>query len=155
MDWYLLTKTIHIISGTILFGTGLGSAFFLFMANRSDSIETIRVTVRHVVLADWLFTAPTVVIQPITGVILMQQLGLPFDSGWFLWVVALYLLAAACWIPVVWIQYRLQGLANAASSTDRLPDSWRSLFRIWRALGYVAFACILAIFYLMVFKPGI
>jgi hypothetical protein len=38
---YLLVKWVHIVSSTILFGTGIGSAFCLFMANRSKEVPSI------------------------------------------------------------------------------------------------------------------
>jgi len=148
---YHLIKLIHIISATILVGTGFGTAFFLFMAVRSDSRETIRITSRHVILADWLFTAPSVIIQPVTGGFLMQTLGLSFSSTWFVLVVVLYVLAGACWIPVLWIQYRLRKL----SETDSLTPEFHRLMRVWIGLGIPAFLAMLVLYYLMVFKPYI
>ena len=50
---YLTVKLIHIISATLLFGTGLGSAFYMFMAYRSGSMKAMAVTNRIVVIADY------------------------------------------------------------------------------------------------------
>ena len=104
-------------------------------------------------LADWIFTTPAIVIQPVTGAWLMVILGYRFDSAWFLWVAGLYVLAGACWIPVVVVQYRLRALAAAASSWDALPAGYYRLMRLWVGLGVGAFAAVLGLFALMVFRP--
>ena len=75
---------LHILSVVVVAGTGTGIAFFMFMASRSSNVTAMAVTARHVVLADWIFTAPAVVIQFVTGVLLMMRLGYSFTSTWFL-----------------------------------------------------------------------
>jgi uncharacterized membrane protein len=148
---YLTLKLIHILSATLLLGTGMGIAFFMFMAVRTGNLEHIRRTARHVVLADWLFTTPAVITQLATGIALMKILGYSFSSAWFYWVIGLFILVGACWIPVVFIQIKLRNLAQA----ELLPEQFRKLFTIWIYLGIPAFISVLAIFYLMVFKPSL
>jgi uncharacterized membrane protein len=155
MTLYLTLKTLHILSSTLIFGTGLGSVYYLWGAHRARDIEALRLTTRLVVLADWLFTTPAIVIQPATGAWLMLILGYRFDSVWFAWVAALYVVAGACWIPVVVIQYRLRANAASASSWDALPAGYHRLMRWWVALGAGAFAAVLGLFALMVFRPGL
>lgn len=153
MDNYLLLKMIHILSAVVLTGTGAGIAFFMFMASRTSNVAAIAVTARHVVLADWLFTAPAVVVQLVTGVLLMLRLGYSFTSTWFLWVIALFVFIGACWVPVVFIQYRLKSLANVSLSTGVIEPRFITLMKLWTVLGVPAFISILIIFWLMVFKP--
>lgn len=148
MDNYLLIKLIHILSATVLAGTGMGIAFFMFMANRSDNPQAIAMTARHVVLADWLFTAPSVVIQFITGLMLMNILDYSFTASWFLVVISLFIFIGCCWIPVVFIQYRLRDLAQG-----EIGRRFKRLMKLWTALGIPAFTGVLIIFWLMVFKP--
>jgi len=157
-DSYLLLKLLHILSAVVLTGTGAGIAFFMFMANRSENAEAIAVTARHVVLADWIFTAPAVVIQLITGILLMMKLSFSFTSPWFLWVIGLFGFIGLCWVPVVAIQYKLKRLASellASESVDKDEASaeFERLMWWWTLLGIPAFAAILVIFVLMVFKP--
>ncbi|ROS02051.1 putative membrane protein [Sinobacterium caligoides] len=153
MDNYLLLKMIHILSAVIVTGTGAGIAFFMFMANRSNNIQAIAVTARHVVLADWLFTTPAIVVQFVTGLMLMMRLGYTFTSSWFLLVISLFLFIGACWVPVVVIQYRLRNLADSAVESGELGAPFKQMMRWWTALGVPAFCAILVIFWLMVFKP--
>jgi uncharacterized membrane protein len=109
----------------------------------------------RVVLADWLFTTPMVVLQPLTGLWLVQRAGLALDTPWLATAIALYLAAVACWIPVVLLQLRMRDLARQAATTGTpLPQAFRELLRRWIALGAVAFVAFVAIFHLMVAKPG-
>ena len=103
MDYYLALKTVHIISATVLFGTGLGTAFHMWMSHRSGRLPAITVAARNTVLADCLFTAPAVIVQPVTGVLLAIHIGLPLSEDWLLLSIGLYLLTGACWLPVVWL----------------------------------------------------
>lgn len=155
MSSYLLLKMLHILSAIVVMGTGAGIAFFMFMANRSSNIVAIAVTARHVVLADWLFTAPAVVIQLVTGILLMQTLGYSFTSMWFLTVIVLFVFIGVCWLPVVAIQYRLKALAECSLATGGgvLDPKFIKMMRLWTALGVPAFVAILGILWLMVFKP--
>ncbi|MDH3609882.1 MAG: DUF2269 domain-containing protein [Gammaproteobacteria bacterium] len=150
---YLMLKLIHILSSTILFGTGLGTAFFMVRANISNDIQTLKTTTKSVVLADWVFTTPAVIIQPFTGFLLMKSLNYSFDSLWFYLVVGLYLLTGACWIPVVYIQSKLKDLAQATQNWDNLSEAYFRLYKTWLTLGVPAFVSVLIIFYLMIYKP--
>ena len=150
MSVYLWIKLVHILSATILFGTGLGTAFFMFNAYRSKNDQAMRITTRTVVMADWLFTTPAIVIQLATGLWLTRKLNIPFDSSWFIVVISLYALVGICWIPVVWIQIRIRNLIADGESRD----SYQKLMRVWLALGVPAFSSIILIFYLMVSRLG-
>lgn len=154
MDPYLLLKYAHVVSATLLFGTGLGTAFHGWMAHRSGNRAAIAVVGRNVVLADWLFTAPAVVAQPVTGVALAHLAGIPLASGWLLLSIALYALVGACWLPVVWLQIRMHALAaEAVRAGAPLPPRYHAHAKLWFALGWPAFLGVLAIFWLMIAKP--
>jgi uncharacterized membrane protein len=153
---YLLLKYIHILSATLLFGTGLGTAFHGFLAFRTRDARVVAAVGRSVILADWLFTAPAVVIQPVTGVAMAILAGLPLSTGWLALTFALYILIGACWLPVVWLQIKLRAIARVSLlSGTPLPESYFRYLRYWFALGWPAFTGVLAIFYLMIFKPDL
>jgi uncharacterized membrane protein len=155
---YLTLKTLHILSMVLLFGTGLGSAFYKWMADRSGQVAHIAVTNRHVVLADWCFTTPTVIFQPISGAIMAIMAGFPLSTPWVAASLALYCVAGICWLPVVWLQIRMQKLAEASVAADQpLPDAYRRMARWWFWLGVPAFAAMVLVVALMVFKhiPGV
>jgi len=151
---YLVLKLVHILSGAVLLGTGAGIAYFLFTAHLSRDIAALRVVARYVILADWLFTASAVVVQPVTGVWMILARGWAWSSPWLQWSVALYLAIGACWIPVVVLQYRIARWARDASDFAALGAEYRHAMRLWVLLGIPAFAMLLAVYALMVFKPG-
>ena len=152
---YITVKYLHIMSSTLLFGTGLGSAFYMFFTNMSGDVRAIAVVSRRVVWADWLFTTPTAIIQPATGLYLVHLTGLPLSTTWIAWSLALFVLAGSCWLPVVWIQVRMAQIAEQAVKEGAVlpPLFWR-YHRIWTALGVPAFIAFVVIFYLMTAKPA-
>ena len=152
---YLVLKWIHILSSTVLFGTGLGSAYYMLMVSLSKDVRAVAVVVRHVVLADWIFTTTAIVVQPVTGWWMAHQLRLPLSTPWIAWSIALYFLAGACWLPVVWLQLRMREMAREAAAGGRpLPPLYQRYLRLWVALGIPAFLALVVVFYLMVAKPS-
>lgn len=153
MDSYLVLKFLHILSAVVVAGTGTGIAFFMFMANRSNNIDVIKVTAKHVILGDWVFTLPGVITLLITGPLLMLKLGYSFSSLWFYSVIALFIFIGLCWIPVLRIQYKLYHLSKVMEHSHNALLEFKRLMKLWTILGVVAFSAILAIFWLMIFKP--
>jgi len=153
---YLTLKWIHILSAIVLFGTGLGSAFYKFMTDRRGDPVAIAVVNRIVVLADWLFTTPTIIIQPLTGFAMLHLLGLPLMTPWVIWSFILYFLAGACWLPVVWLQIQMRQMAETAVRQHTpLPPLYHHYARIWFWLGVPAFISMVAVVALMVFKSTV
>lgn len=155
MPLYLWVKWIHVVSSTVLFGTGMGIAFFMWMAHRRGDVRVIAATARLVVLADSVFTAPAVLVQFGSGLWLLHLTGFTLTTPWVLWALALFVFVGACWLPVVWLQWRARNLAEAAVVADvPLPAAYFRVMRWWFWLGWPAFGSVLAIFWLMVAKPG-
>lgn len=156
MNTYLLLKWVHILSSVLLVGTGLGSAFYLFFANRSGSVHAQAVVARLVVRADTWFTTPAGIVQPLSGVALASMAGWPLGTPWLALSIALYVLAGACWLPVLWLQWRMAAMAQESVRTGLpLPAPYQRHARLWEALGYPAFIAMLGVYYLMVNKPAL
>lgn len=150
----LALKFVHVVGASVLFGTGLGIAFFMWMANRSGEPDVIAATARIVAIADALFTATAIVVQPVSGVLLAWLIGYSLLDGWIAASLILYVVVGLCWLPVVWIQIRLRDLARAAAEKgSTLPAEYHRLYGIWFTLGWPAFFGVLAIFVLMIWKP--
>jgi uncharacterized membrane protein len=153
-ELYLWLKWAHIVSSTVLFGTGAGIAFFFVRAQKTKDINVIAAVARDVVVADLIFTATAVVFQPATGIGMAALAGFPLSLPWLRWSIALYLFIGCCWLPVVWLQVRMRDLATVAARTgSQLPPQYFRFYRWWFALGWPAFLGMLAVFYLMVAKP--
>jgi uncharacterized membrane protein len=154
MDWYFIIKTLHVISSTILFGTGIGIAFFMLRSHFTDNIHEKFYAARNTVLADYLFTLPAVIIQPATGFWLIWQGGHGWLDFWLVITYAIYIIAGLCWLPVVWIQIQLKTmLADCVANGTELPPRYHKLFKIWFLLGWPAFIGLIIVFFLMVMKP--
>lgn len=155
MSLYLWIKTLHIISSVVLVGTGFGSAFYLFWANRSGSLAAQTVVSRLVVKADWWMTTPAVIVQPLSGITMAALAGWPLTTPWIALSLGLYALAGACWLPVVVLQIRMARLVELSQSRGdaSLPAVYWRMARWWEGLGYPAFAAMLVVFALMVMKP--
>jgi len=152
---HIALKLVHILGAMVLFGTGLGIAFFMVMAHRTRDAAMIAHTARTVVIADAVFTATAVIVQPVSGAALIWLLGYSWREPWIVGSLALYLLAGLCWLPVVWIQIRLRNLAADAARRGEPPSAeYRKLFRIWFWLGWPAFLAVIAILVLMIAKPS-
>jgi uncharacterized membrane protein len=150
---YIIVKWIHILSSTLLFGTGIGSAFYMLFTSLTKDTRAIAIVVRNVVRADWLFTTPTIIIQPLTGFYLVHLAGFPLSSQWIVWSVILYLIAGLCWLPVVWLQIQMKKMAQLAVVNNTvLPERYWQYLKIWVGLGIPAFAALVIVFYLMVAK---
>lgn len=150
---YLTLKYLHIISAILLFGTGLGSAFYKWMADKSGDIHHIAITNKNVVLADWLFTTPTVIFQPISGIWMASLVGLPLTTPWIMVSLILYFIAGACWLPVVYLQIKMQKMAiKAMQEKMPLPYLYWRYTKIWFALGIPAFLAMVLVVLLMTFK---
>lgn len=152
---YLIIKWLHILFSTLIFGTGIGSAFYLLVSVMRRDVALVAGVAGIVVWADWLFTATTAVLQPLTGVWLLHLGGIPWNTPWVVLSIMLYVIAIACWLPVVRLQIRMRNLAreSAAGNAPLPPLFWQS-FRLWVTLGIPAFFSFVAIFYLMVVKPA-
>ncbi|KQU72396.1 hypothetical protein ASC75_23710 [Aminobacter sp. DSM 101952] len=153
--YYFALKFLHIIGASVLLGTGAGIAFFMLLAHRTGNIVAIAATARIVVIADFVFTASAVVGQPLTGILLAREVGYSLGEGWIVLSIILYIVTGLFWLPVVWMQMEMRRLAeNAMRNGMPLPDRYYTLFRWWFAFGFPAFAAVVAIFWLMIARPG-
>jgi len=154
MSWALALKTVHILSGAVLFGTGLGIAAFMLMAHRTRDPKTVAAVAGMVIVADLVFTATAVVVQPLTGLLLARLEGYSLAEPWLMASYGLYLLVGVCWLPVVYLQWRMRQLAMAAAASKApLPTLYHRQFTIWFMLGWPAFAGVVAIYWRMTAKP--
>lgn len=153
---YLLLKYLHVIGAVVILGTGSGIAFFMLMAHRSGDVGFIARTAEVVVRADLLFTATAVAVQPLTGYLLLHEVGFRWTESWLIASLVLYGVAGAFWLPVVWMQARMRDLARAAvAKGEPLPAAYLRLFRLWFVFGFPGFGSVLAIVWLMIAKPDL
>ena len=154
MTLYFLVKYLHVLGAIVILGTGTGIAFFMLMAHRTDDAEFIARTASVVVIADAIFTLSAVILQPVTGGLLMMLSATSIAERWILASLALYAIAGLFWVPVVFMQIEMRDLARkAAAQQAALPDRYFVLFRRWFAFGFPGFGATMSILWLMIAKP--
>ena len=154
MTLYFLVKYLHVIGAIVILGTGAGIAFFMLMAHRSGDAGFIARTAAIVVIADMLFTLTAVLLQPVTGGVLMAMSATTFSERWLVISLGLYAVAGLFWVPVVFMQIDMRNLARAAAAQDQpLPPRYFALFRRWFVFGIPGFGSVMIILWLMIAKP--
>ena len=150
---FLILKWVHLLSAVFMFGAGLATAFFLWNAHREGNLHVIRFTLKSVLLADWLFTVPSIVLLPVTGVWMMSIKGYLFTELWIWLSLALFVIAGLSWMAASVLQYWMKSHADRTAENESLPVSYWKCKKLWFRMGLVAFPAVVAVFYLMVFKP--
>ena len=154
MTLYFLVKHLHVLGAIVILGTGTGIAFFMLMAHRTAEVSFIARTAAIVVIADMLFTLSAVILQPISGGLLMMLSATSFTERWLIVSLALYVLAGVFWIPVVFMQIEMRDLARAAEQKGQpLPPRYFALFHRWFGFGIPGFGSVMIILWLMIAKP--
>jgi uncharacterized membrane protein len=154
MTLYFLVKYLHVLGAIMILGTGTGIAFFMLMAHRSREAAFIARTAGVVVIADALFTLSAVILQPVTGGVLMALSSTDIGERWLATSLVLYAVAGAFWVPVVFMQIEMRNLARAAAENGTpLPPRYHALFRRWVLFGIPGFGSVMIILYLMIAKP--
>ena len=154
MTAYFLVKYLHVIGAIVILGTGAGIAFFMLMAHRSGDAAFIARTAATVVIADMLFTLAAVILQPVTGGLLMMLSSTSLAERWLSASLVLYAIAGLFWIPVIFMQIEMRDLASAAAvSGQPLPPRYFALFRRWFWFGIPGFGSVMIILWLMIAKP--
>ena len=155
-DPYLWLKWSHILSSAVLFGTGIGTAFHLYATHLRGEVPAIAAAARSAVIADWLFTTPAAVYQPVSGLALAVMADVGLLESWLVASYVLYGSAIACWIQVIMLQYRIRRISvMAARGGGGLPPAYFSAMRRWFLLGWPAFVALTGIYVLMVFRPSL
>ncbi|OGT49060.1 MAG: hypothetical protein A3E82_01420 [Gammaproteobacteria bacterium RIFCSPHIGHO2_12_FULL_38_11] len=151
---YAWIKIIHVISAAVLYGTGMGTAVYMFCVNKQKDICLIANATKQVVFVDWVFTGSSATIQFFSGMTLIYLKGYSFASLWIIGSMSGYVIAGACWIPVVYLQICCRNLAfDALKNNTALPKKYFRYYKLWWILGIPAFLSLMVVFYLMVNKP--
>jgi uncharacterized membrane protein len=154
MTLYFIAKYLHVLGAIVILGTGTGIAFFMLMAHRSGDPAFIARTAGTVVVADILFTLSAVILQPVTGGLLMMLSETSLAERWLATSLGLYAVAGLFWIPVIFMQIEMRDLARAAVAQHQpLPRRYFVLFRRWFVFGIPGFGSVMLILWLMIAKP--
>jgi uncharacterized membrane protein len=68
----------------------------MLAAHLGGKPTVIAAVAKIVVIADFIFTATAIIVQPLTGSLLVLHVGYSFWDGWIVWSIVLYVLRARC-----------------------------------------------------------
>jgi uncharacterized membrane protein len=154
METFSLLEILHILGAMILFGSGIGIAFFMAVSNRTGNVALIAGTARIVVIADIALMATAFVLQPVTGLSLAHIAHLHIWQSWLAISLGLYGLIGLLWLPGFWLRLQMKDMAaTALAAGTPLPPRYRQYLRLWYWCGTPGFIAIIAILYFMVTQP--
>jgi len=149
-----IVKWIHIVSTTVFFATGFGTAVQMWLAHRGGDVQAIASMAKNVVRVDLTFTAASGLVLPITGAILVSMAGFPAGAPWLITSYILYTIAFICWATATKLRMKVRDTAAlAAFRGEALPDCYYRYMRWWLQLSWPAFIALLVVFYLMLAQP--
>ena len=149
----LALKALHILSAALFFGTGLGSAWYKLRAGLQSDLAVIAWVDAEVVRADWIFTIPSGLLLPLTGLGMVHLLHLPLSTPWIAWALGGYGIAGLTWLPAAALQLRMRRLSAAARDAQSpLPAAWTRAQLQWALLGIPSFLAAASTIWVMVTK---
>ena len=136
---YTLYKMFHILAVILFFGAGLVSALNKIRADLSKDFNSIRFAHRQIVFLDLIFTIPSGILIPISGLLMVYEANLNFSEPFIKWGIILYLIAGLSWLPAWRIQYKLLKIIDAGEGTFKEEfQKYQKLSRAWALLGIPA-----------------
>ena len=146
---------LHILAAVVFVGNIITAAFWKTRADRSGNLETIAITARSLLQADYVFTAPGIVVLLATGI---WMVGLSdwarFQEPWLGGSFVLLIITGVIWLAVLLPQQRrMVRLAQEGADAGVLGPEYRRAGRIWSMFGGIATLLPILILFLMVFKP--
>ena len=150
---------LHILAAVVFVGNIITAAYWKVRADRSGNLETVAITARSLLQADYVFTAPGIVLLLVTG-ILMVWLSVgswaQFQEPWLGVSFVLLIITGIIWLAVLLPQLRrMVRLAQEGVDAGALGPEYRKASRIWSMFGGIATLLPVLILLLMVFKPGL
>jgi uncharacterized membrane protein len=144
------------VSGVVLFlGNIVTAAFWKIHTERTGDLMGIQRVVKGVMVADYVFTLPGIVLILATGHWMAHQSGFPlFGLSWLGISYMLFILAGLVW-GVILLPAQLKMIRESALSVaeGKLTKGYRKWSSIWNGFGTLATLIPITIMLLMVLKP--
>jgi uncharacterized membrane protein len=155
IDLILAIKFVHVLAAAAMFGTWLGIAGFMLLAQRSGNPSVVALVAQFAVRLELFVVAPALALLPISGFPLAWAIGLdPLNEIWIDVSLVIYAVVVAVWLAALRFEIRLRKMARqAALGRAPVDDAYPRLFRIWFALAGVILAGMIALLLLMVWQP--
>ncbi len=146
---------IHILGAVLFLGNIITAAFWKIVAEYRRDLQGIYNTARNVMVADFVFTLPGIVMLLVTGHILMVRMGLSLTRlSWVSVAYGIFIFSAILWTGILLpSQRKMIRQAKESIATGQLTAGYQRASMIWNVFGTVATLLPIVVLYLMVVKP--
>ncbi|WP_334079003.1 DUF2269 domain-containing protein [Microbulbifer sp. M83] len=153
MNAYLVFKALHVLGAMVVFGTGIGIAWYALRGWRTGDIHIMQWISAETVAADWIFTAAAILLLLGSASGMLYASPTLLEMPWLRLSAFLTFLVFCLWVPVVFIQYNIRRRLRTAPAREAAPGI-RRLLVCWYLLGALVLPLMVAIVFLMVMKPA-
>jgi len=152
MSWLVF---IHVLGAVMFLGNVMTAAFWKIKAELAGDIAHLHKVTKNVMLADYIFTLPGIVLIVITGVIMTLQLGYSLaELNWLTAAIALFAVTGLIWVSIlIPCQLRMIRESHLSMRDNTLTPEYRKASRRWDVFGVIATLLPIATLFFMMAKP--
>lgn len=145
---------LHIFGAVIFLGNIATAAFWKVRADITKDPKFIHNTVKNVMLADFIFTLPGLILIMISGILMSVRSGRPLEIfNWLTFSIFLFVLTGIIWLAILLpIQRRLIHHSAESIATGMISSEYRKASLYWAIFGIAATLLPVVVLYLMVTK---
>ncbi|WP_026581358.1 DUF2269 family protein [Bacillus sp. J33] len=145
---------LHLLGAVIFLGNIITAAFWKVRADRKEDPAFIHNTVKNVMLADFIFTLPGLILIIVSGSLMAFQAGYSMSGfNWLTLSLILFSLTAILWLTVLLPAQRSMIRHSAQSiETGIISKAYRKASLYWAIFGITSTLLPVIILYFMITK---
>ncbi len=145
---------VHLFGAVIFLGNIITAAFWKIRADVKGDAALIHSAAKNVMLADFVFTLPGLILIIVSGALMAAEAGYPMSGfNWLTLSLILFALTGVLWLGVLLpIQRGMIRLSAQALQSGVIPKAYRRASLYWAVFGTIATLLPVAILYLMITK---
>ncbi|MCR2805866.1 DUF2269 domain-containing protein [Paenibacillus soyae] len=146
---------LHLLGVLLAVGNIVTAAFWKVQADRSGQPAVAHAAARNVMLADYAFTIPGLILIVVSGSMMAERAGMSLTGlNWLTLSLVLFAISGIIWgIFLIPLQRRMIRLSAECVAEGRLSQAYRAASRSWAIYGTIATLLPIVILYLMVMQP--
>ncbi|RXZ81929.1 DUF2269 family protein [Paenibacillaceae bacterium] len=148
--WLLL----HLVGAILFVGNIVTAAFWKIRADVQKNPTVIHSVVKNVMLADYVFTLPGLLLIIVSGNVMAVQADM-FTQGlnWLMLSLILFAVTGVVWLAIL-IPLQRAMIRHSAACVDsgKISEEYARASRIWSVFGIIATLLPVVILYLMIEK---
>lgn len=151
MDLWL---TLHLFGIVLFIGNIITAAFWKVRADLTKNPVVIHGAAKNVLLADYIFTLPGLVLIVVSGSIMAARAGMPLSGfNWLMLSLILLAVTGIIWaVILIPLQHKMIKYSRQCIKSGIISKAYQDASRSWAVFGIAATLLPLVILYLMVTK---